>query len=293
VLFWFPGTLLNTFTETGYRPAAWAVMILVLLIPALVAVAFHGRNAWRASGDVRVAAAGLFLLIPLFLWASEIFGGTTFAVVQRYYQPSVPLAVFIAYAFAAVTRPGRQAVHEVAASLLGRAYVAGFIAMGCLSLFLLAAPGPHGQWRRTQLVGTMYRRPWPSSKLIYEFSAAHDYVQGVMRANPDSLLITDREAWFYADPTVNQSRIHRIESCPKLAASHLTGPAQLLVLAEYRGEDQRFYWSNGVTAPQFAKCFSRLPRLNVVQRFPDEGLYVLQGTVAPGTRVALKTDISD
>ena len=147
-----------------------------------------------------------------------------------------------------------------------------------------------GKWR---VIGTSNLRPWPSLGLTYDFSPARSYVLDVMKAQPGMVFITNREQWFYADPEIDRSRIHRIESCRALRATHLTGSARLLVLAtDPPGDRQEFYWSTGFGQPRHADCFDRLPPLRLIQRFPDEGLEILEGAVPDGVRVTLKNVVN-
>jgi hypothetical protein len=44
---------------------------------------------------------------------------------------------------------------------------------------------------------------------------------------------------------------------------------------------------NGTSEYQRASCFERLPHLNLLKRFPDEGMKVLETRVPAGVRVIL------
>jgi len=139
------------------------------------------------------------------------------------------------------------------------------------------------------VIGTTQLPGWPSVGLTYDYSPARRYVLGVLKAQPGVVFIANKEQWFFADPEVDQSRIHRIESCRALKATHVTGPARLLVLATEQHQERReFYWATTFGEPRHADCFDRLPPLRLLQRFPDEGLEVLEGTVPDGVRVTLK-----
>ena len=56
----------------------------------------------RWSDDVRTAAAGLLIVLPVFLWVCGLFGTFNYLRDLRYYEPLRPLAVFIAFLFAAI-----------------------------------------------------------------------------------------------------------------------------------------------------------------------------------------------
>ena len=287
-VFWFPGILLDFLAQPGYRPWAVTVLIGLLLVPVLVIVSLNGTKTSSPWNDARVVAAGLFAIVPLFLLAIGTLSGQAFTTVPRYYLTLVPLALFVAYLLA--TTEGGRFPAGIATLLrqAGRLYLTGFLAMSCIELGLLSVSSPRGKWRRSQVVGTFELRPWPSFELNYESSPARAYVKTALSVHPHVIFITDREAWFMADPTVDRSRLHRIESCRALNATYLKGPAELLVLASDRGSEQEFYWTNELGAFGSADCFNRLqPALSVVQRFPDEKLRVLRGFVPAGTEVNL------
>jgi hypothetical protein len=279
VLFWLPGQILDPLTGTAYRPLLFTITSIVLALPAVVAVARNAPKTSSASYDLALAGAGLFIMVPLFLLAAQAADGTPYGVVPRYYGPLLPLALFIAYSLATMdTQRHRQRI-TLLLRLTGQAYLAAFMISSVVLIVFLPV---RGTWR---IVGTAVVRPWPSLRLTYDDSPARRYVMGVLKARPGVVFIAAREQWFFADPEVDQSRIHRIERCGVLRATHIGGPARLLVLANSQG----FYWSNelGGQAPRRAPCYERLP-LRVLQRFPDEELEVLEGEIPDGVRVTLK-----
>lgn len=289
VLFWTPGKILNLFTETGDRSWALAVTAVVLALPALVAVTRNGQKASSVCHPLRIAGAGLFTVVPLFLLACELVDGIPYAVVPRYYWPILPLAVFVAYSLATTDSSGRRQRITGVLRFTGRAYLAGFVMMGCIGIILMPGSGPRSKVRRAQMIGTHELRRWPSFRLTYEFSPARSYVLGLMKAQPGMVFITNREQWFYAEPELDRSRIHQFVPCQTLSATHVTGPARLLVLVQdHRRGPREFYWYNYSGQPRHVECFDGLPPFSVVQRFPDEGLELLEATVPDGVRVTLK-----
>ena len=109
---------------------------------------------------------------------------------------------------------------------------------------------------------------------------------GLLKEQPDTLLLTSRGQWFYADPTVDRSRLSKLTSCGSLQTKYLSGPARLVILTFDEGGLQAlWYYSNG--QHQRADCFERLPDLHLLQRFPEEGLKVLETRVPAGMRVIL------
>ena len=51
-------------------------------------------------------------------------------------------------------------------------YLTGYLCMAAVGVVLLVLPGERGSIRRAKFVGTSELRPWPSTKVIYEFSAS-------------------------------------------------------------------------------------------------------------------------
>jgi hypothetical protein len=283
VLFWIPYQILDRFPETRGSLWALAVTVIVLALPAVVAVLPNGQKASSACHDLRIAGAGLFTIVPLFLLAAETASGVPYGVVPRYYWPIVPLALLIAYSLATTARRARL---TRGLQLTGRAYLAAFVIV--TSVLIVSLP-VRGIWR---VIGTTHLRGWPSFGVTYDDSPARRYVMGVLKAQPGVVFIANREQWFIADPEVDRSRIHRIESCGALKATHVTGPVRLLVLANEPPDDGgEFYWATTFGEPHRAECFDRLPPLKLLQRFPDEALQVLEGEVPDGVRVTLK-DVS-
>ena len=262
-----------------------AVTAVVLAAPALVAVARNGREIPSVHHEVGIAGAGLFTVLPLFLLASEVVTGVAYGGVARYYQPILPLSPLVAYSLAATDKLRPRQRITALLRLTGEAYLAAFVLVTCVLLIALPV---HGMWR---VIGTYEFHSWPSFKLTYDYSPARRYVLGVLKTQPGVVFITNRPQWFNADPDVDRSQIHRIESCGALRATHVTGPVRLLVLAiEPQEERQEFYTSNELGQRFHAECFDRLPPLRLVQRFPDERLEVLDGLVPDGVRISLKSD---
>jgi hypothetical protein len=83
------------------------------LLPALFARKLGHSGPMAASRDVRMVAVGFFVALPLFLWACAMVGNVYIGL-RRYYIPLLPLAVFVAYAFAVADRKHES---KMAASL--------------------------------------------------------------------------------------------------------------------------------------------------------------------------------
>ena len=85
LIWWFPGRLIDFLTRSG-ADAPWllALTLAVLaIVPIVAAKKWSHRNLFAATHDIRIAATGLFLALPLFLWACAL-GGRFYVSVPRY-----------------------------------------------------------------------------------------------------------------------------------------------------------------------------------------------------------------
>jgi hypothetical protein len=108
--------------------------------------------------------------------------------------------------------------------------------------------------------------------------------------HPDTLLLTGTAGAFYWDPLVDGSRLFELR-CEALQPAYIDGPASLVILTFDQGNarDLWYYRGNAVAGSlRRAHCFERLAGLDLVQRFPEEGMKVLQARVAAGEHIILK-----
>ncbi len=289
VFFWLPGTV-RFWAATGYElPALLVAGIVLVWIPvALVTATRQPVTSWNY--DLRVVAAGLLILLPVFLWTCMLFGTYGYVVDRRYYEPLRPLAVCIAYCLA--TMDSADAPRRLTAiAWSSRAYLLVFVVMTAVEIGAAFVPTAQGLvWRRIVLGAEP--RPWPSLRLTYEFSEARRFVLEQMRNDPAAVLITPREAWFYAEPTIDRSRIMRSEVCADSPQStHISGPVRFLILeADQATDPQRVQWPDGDFPGH--ECWPQLPAVELVRRFPDERLRVLQVNIRVGVRIPIhRTDV--
>jgi hypothetical protein len=147
---------------------------------------------------------------------------------------------------------------------------------------LFFAPAEQGTTRRSQMIGTDLA-PWPSRGIDHQYSAARAFVEALVRNEPDTvLLVSNKRAWFVGDSAFDPSRVHAL-SCSR--ASHLTGPAHIVFVTHNEGEPQDL-WSSD--PPPHAECFNALPSLQLLQRFPQEGIKVVESRVPAGVRIMLR-----
>ena len=289
---WLPRQAAHFFTQPG-EEAPWLVsltLVALILIPLAFAIRLGCRSIPAAARDVRSAAVGLFLIFPLFLWACA-FGGAVYVGVPRYYQPLIPLAVLGAYALAAAGRENERFAARIE-RLIATAYVAAFLVMTILGIALLPIHGQRGVARRRQLLGTVEIGHWFSTDPTYMFSPARAYIVELLKQDPETILVTNRESWFWADPTIDRSRLHRLE---RLGSKYVTGPAHILILAAepFPGPDTSLYWFRFSGGAVPAPYFELVPDLYLIRRFPDEELKVLEADIPAGTRIELKSRAQD
>jgi hypothetical protein len=266
--------------------APWllGITVAVFALPALLAQKLKSDSLAAAARDIRPAAAGLFVALPVFLWACAIFG-VYYVGVIRYYQPLLPLAVFIAYAFAVKDR-GEESKWASTLSTGGVVYLSGYLCMLVSAVTLLMLPGELRFGRRVKLMGTAEFRPWPSMAITYEFSPARRWVLDLLKQEADTVLVTNREHWFYADPNVDRSRLHRLE---RMQASYVSGPTRILILASdpEGAPADALYWFTSHAKPRRVRYFETLPDLRLIRTFPEENIKILEARVPTGSRIAL------
>jgi hypothetical protein len=285
VFFWLPSRRMEELMDGSFGVA---LAVIVFLSPVMLAKATHGRLTLEIWHDVRIVAVCLFVFLPVFLLVCEMMSTYDFALDRRHYMPLVPLAVLAAYWVAQGHRSSRSRLVAII-RLASRGYLAGFLLVAIIGMFLLVSPGARGQFRRMMVLGTSELQPWPSMRTTYEFSHARDYVLSVMKAAPDAHLITNYPHWFFAESAVDRSRVKRFERCDSVWVARVTGPVRLLIFAaDLGGPLQEMYWSESLVEPTRADCYERLPPVDLVRRFPDERSKLLQVEIPAGVTIPLK-----
>jgi hypothetical protein len=89
---------------------------------------------------------------------------------------------------------------------------------------------------------------------------------------------------------VHRSKLYEL-NCEGVQARYLSGPARVVILTFDEGGPQELWYfaghPSGRSEHKRADCFARLPDLNLLQRFPEEGVKVLETRVPEGMRVIL------
>ena len=287
LVWWAPRKILQFFTQSGDH-APWLLALTlagIFVAPFFFAAKLGVRHVVAASRDVRTAAAGLFLLFPLFLFGCA-FGGAVYSGIARYYSPLLPLALLVAYAWA-VPEDKPQGYLQTGLRLLNCGYLAFYISMAVFGLAVLFLPGKRGSTRRAWVLGTSHFGHWFSSTPKKEISVARDYVLALWREEPNTILVTNEPHWFYADPTVDRSRLHRIQG---MQAKYVTGPVRIVIAAAdpFPVPDTALYWYGTFGNAYQVHYFESVPDLHLVRRFPDENIKILESRIPAGTRIDLK-----
>lgn len=288
--FWVPGVAVTVLFPEAGGAVSWQLGIaLVSFILLALAVKTYGNRLATSSRDPRVLASGLFVALPFTLLMCMMFGSYDYVGDQRYYMPIVPLSVFVAYSIASVIDfPKRRSVTRFLQASCAL-YLIGYVAMTLVYAIFLVTPSRLGNTQREKLMGTELHR-WPSMAITYELSPARRFVMQRLKEEPDSLLLTSRTGVFHWDPAVDRSRLSDL-GCNRLRANQLSGPVNILIYTFDVGAPRElsYYTGNGITGRlSHADCFERLPYLNVLRRFPEEGIKVLESRVGAGQRVILK-----
>jgi hypothetical protein len=264
----------------GTVPWQLAITLGICIFLALT-IRSYRINLSEAVKDFRVAAIGLFVAFPLLLLGCMTLGEYNYVGNTRYYWPLTPLSVFVVYSFLAVDHTRRTTGLKIIRSL-AVIYLFGYVAMNVTRTALFFAPAEQGTTRRSQMIGTDLA-PWPSRGIDHQYSAARAFVEALVRNEPDTvLLVSNKRAWFVGDSAFDPSRVHAL-SCSR--ASHLTGPAHIVFVTHNEGEPQDL-WSSD--PPPHAECFNALPSLQLLQRFPQEGIKVVESRVPAGVRIMLR-----
>ena len=283
-------------SEPGAHSPWWLAGPLALAAVALP-LAIIRVAGWTDFRQLRAAAIGLFWAIPFFLWACMLAGSNNpfvgtyrYLADMRYYYPVIPLAVFIAYALAA-NRYDRDTRPRVAARLAGLAYVLFYAVLAIISILLLITPRPIGSSKREKLLGSSHLHQWPSTAIEYQFSPVRQRAIELLQANPDAVLVTDQPQWFYAEPKLDRSRVHRLGD---IRSSYVSGPVEIFVVAlELPGEaNEDLHWTTVDGKLRHADDLAQLRNLRLLTRFPAEHMKILEADIPASTRVILKPPVA-
>ena len=297
---WMPSRLLNLVAQpvgTLLGPigphGSWLMAVPLIAVIFIAPPVMLWAGNWKFPADVRTVAVGLFWFLPLFLWACTIVGVSnplmgdySFVADFRYYTPLIPLSVLVAIALASKTSVAENAIRKMV-RLASGAYALAYIALAVVGVLLLITPMSLGNGKRQKLLGTSHLYRWPGSGVEYDFSATRRRALDLLRQNPDAILITDQPQWFYAEPKIDRSRIHRFGD---LKSTYVNGPAEIFVVSwdAPGGRDDDFYWRLVSGPPRRSDELTGLDNFHLVDRFPAEQMKILETEVPASKRVGLK-----
>jgi hypothetical protein len=290
--FWFPGFALRLLFPDVSNTLPWQLaLVLAASVFLAVTIRTYRVDLQRAAQDSRVTAIGLLVAFPLLLWVCMMLGSYDYVGNKRYYEPLLPLSIFVIYSVASLRSNGKEASLTRIIQKLGAIYVVCYVALSLAYIALFFVPGERGAIERDRLFASL-PAPWPSLGFGHEFSPARRFVVARLREDPNTvLLVSSKTAWFFGDAALDRSRIHELSCGDYLRATYVAGPARLVFLTFDEGKPQDL-WTGaelvGELQSRNADCFERLPGLSLLQRFPDERLKVLESLIPSGTRVFLR-----
>jgi hypothetical protein len=273
-LFWLPGQALDFFTQPDSGLPWRAAILAAVCLGFVVSLARYPLGPLAAGKDLRIVALGLFLVLPVVLWACTMLSYSTFMADPRYYWSLVPLAVL--FTFALASRRPLATAPAVGAGI----YVTGYLVMTIAGLLLLPAPGERGAMQRTRLIETASFEQWPSRQATYETYRARQFVVGLVSRDPNVVLLTTKAQWFLPDPALDRSRVIVLRTPCGSRPLRASAATPIVILTFDRPGPDRSVWAWGRGSRiERAECLETLPDLRLVARFPDEGVKVLESRV--------------
>ena len=284
-VWWMPHQLIALVTAK----ATWLLILTCtgwVLLPLVVIGKLGCRSLPDAARDVRIVATGFLVMLPIFLFAWTGVADYIYVLESRYYLVALPIAVLIFYQLAIPVQPnGSQlAIWLSRASLV---YLAGYICVAVISVARLVVPGEIGDASRVKLMALPKDRwHWLSNKTTYEFSPGRAYIINLLKADPATVLVTNHEEWFYAEPGIDRSRIRR----PKdLRATYVSGPARIIIAIQDHepGPLTRVAWFGHYDQRWIADYFDEITDIRLLKTFPDEQIRVVEARVKADERIRL------
>lgn len=285
VVFWLPRWCAETFVQSG-RYSFWlfGLTLSMFALPFVLAIK-QGHGIANASRDLRVTAAGFLIFMPLFLWACMAAGSHTYAGDHRYYYPLVPLVLFACWSLAHSDKPSKGASFS-GVRCVALSYVSAYVVFGCAVMLVAVLPVARGKGSRGRIIATNRYSVSHPTQLAYELSPSRTKLIEFLRNEPGSVLLTNLEGWFFAEPAIDRSRLHRFG---ELSRFHdLAGPVRVLIFA----------LDTGASVEELARAkgpittfFESIPNLRVVARFPEEYTTILEARLAAGEKVLFPQEL--
>jgi hypothetical protein len=263
LVWWMPHQVIEILTGK----AGWLILSGIgwALLPLVVIGKLGCQALSDAARDVRVVGAVFLVVMPLFLFMWTGCSDYIYVLEPRYYLVTLPMFILVAYQLAIPVEPNGTRLDAWLSRAIGDS----------IRIKLMAIS--KDRWHL------------PSNKTTYEFSPGRAFIVDLLRANPKTVLVTNHEEWFYAEPTIDQSRIRR----PKdLRATCVSGPARLLIAIQDHdpGPLTRVAWFGHYDQRWIADYFDGISDIQLLREFPAEEIRVVEARVKQGERIALKKE---
>jgi hypothetical protein len=212
-----------------------------------------------------------------------------YVVEDRYYFVLLPLLVFVAYQLA-TPLPNQSSLLQSWTGKASLVYLATYVCVSVFSVVRLLVPGEFGTNSRIRLMALPVQQfHWPSTKIGYDFSPGRAYIIDELTKNPGTVLVTNHEEWFYAEPEIDQARVRRLKD---LQASYVSGPAKILIAIQDQapGTLTDVAWFGHYDLRWTAEYFRNLRDVRLLRTFPSEEIRVVEARVPAGERIPLAKD---
>ena len=291
LFFWLPASISGQLVGAAGSPiVAFLFVSLLALLPLLVYFQSKKHSFGESLQDIKILGSLLSLMTPAFLMVCMVLGSNNsynYVGDKRYYVFLIPLTillmVYLACSLENKTRFGKLI------SKCCSIYFLGFLAMSGIGVVFLFIPGLQGKVMREKLMRDSDIATFPSLGLAHKHSPMRHYVVETLKRKPGMHLLTNFEFLFWADASLNQSRIHRLALCQELSGKTVKGPQSILIAAIDEG-DEKFY-ALGVTGYSESPCITEIPGLKLLQTFnetfyPATKIKVLEAEIPSGFQIS-------
>jgi hypothetical protein len=280
ILFWMPERILTHLVNASEDPFyATPLFATCFAIPFFLyreksELAFHQRVS-----DQHFIGSVFAAFVPVFLLMCNVFGSYDYVGDRRYYIILIPLAVHIVTYLAFHNR--HRGGNDIFVRAICCSLTFAMASANLIGLFFLFASGAHGDVMRSKLMRDSDIRTFLSVGLKYEKSEMRQYVLALLKDTPDAILITNFEHLFWAEKSIDQSRIIRIPTCRQLSGTELRGPQKVIICAidECDGE---FYSVVDVAGKlELVECMKNFGEMRLIKSFKEN--------IFPATKIKLLT----
>lgn len=288
LLFWLPDSisrhLVGRSADTFF---AFVFVLILAALPWLLTIINKNRPFASNMLDLKYLGAILIVTVPVFLILCMALGSYDYVGDRRYYAPLIPLALLL-LAYLAGARAGKRMWDRII-NWSACSYVMAFLTMCTLGVVFFFVPGAHGNVMRSKLMKDADIFTFPSQGIAYEHSPMRKYVVEKLQQEPHIQVLTNFESLFWADSTIDRSKIHRISECHKIAGQKIVGPKTILIAAVDKG-DNKFYSVNEYGNTIFVPCIKNLGEMTLLETlhekiYPATKIKVLLAEIPHGVEI--------